>query len=347
MADSFEPNLMTTGMGSLPLTGGEAAARFVLDAGLSIPFWPQLPKRHFLEQMIPQFSEGMPCVRAELDNERVVFDAAEKYAHLERFYELFLGGEPGAFGLSTDAAEGYHAFLDVAAGTTWPIVKGQVTGPVTLCNGIFDEQKRPLYSDAELRDAAVKLLTRKAEHQIAGLEQFASQHVLIFVDEPVLAAYGSSAYLGISERDVCEMESEIFQAIAQAGGISGIHICGNSDWGMAIRTGARVINFDAYQYGERIALYPDDVSLLFDGGGCIAWGIVPTTERIAAETADSLAGRFDACVAALVDKGFEPDLVLNRSLLTPSCGAGNLSTDDAGRVFELLREMREMHVGGR
>lgn len=40
-------------------------------------------------------------------------------------------------------------------GLTW---FGQVTGPITFCTGISDEEKRPLYGGAELPDAATKLL---------------------------------------------------------------------------------------------------------------------------------------------------------------------------------------------
>ena len=63
---SFTPHLMTTGIGSVPHTNPEEAVSFVLEADLSIPFWPQLPARHFFEQMIPQYSEGMPCVALDV-----------------------------------------------------------------------------------------------------------------------------------------------------------------------------------------------------------------------------------------------------------------------------------------
>jgi len=345
MADLFHAPLATTGIGSLPFTDAEEAAAFVLDADLSVPFWPQLPRRGFLEQMIPQYSEAMPCVRVEPDEGRIVCDPTDKHRHLEPFYEAFLSEELAGFALSQRAAAGFHAFERVAAGRTWPVVKGQVTGPITFCTGIADADKRPLYSDAELREAAVKLLARKAQWQIERLRALASERVLIFVDEPVLAAYGSSAYLGISEEDVCELEGEVFAAIRQAGGIGGIHVCGNSDWGVVIRTGVDVLNFDAYQYGPTLALYPDDVRALLERGGSIAWGVVPTTGAIATETADSLAARLDACLDPLVAKGLSGDLLRERSLLTPSCGAGNMPPEHARRVFDLLGELRRKLLG--
>lgn len=338
---AFRPNLMSTGIGSLPLTDPDEAARFVLDAGFSIPFWPQLPPRSFLEGMIPQYSEGMPCVHADPDAERISFDARRKYERLEPFYEALLAGDPEAFAISEPYAAGLFAFLRRAEGRTWPMVKGQVTGPITFTTGIADENKTPLYNDAELRDAAVKLLARKARWQVRRLQPLSTGGVLIFVDEPVLAAYGSSAYVGIGEQNVHEMEGELFEAIAEAGAVPAMHVCGNSDWGVVMRTAVQVLNFDAYQYGTTLGLYPDELAGLLDRGGCVAWGLVPTSEAIRGENVDSLARRFDQCVASLTEKGFAEDLVRERSALTPSCGAGSMEPDDARRVFQLLRQLRD------
>ena len=342
MSDTLEPCLTTTGIGSVPLADPDEAAAFVFEADVSIPFWPQLPKRDFREQMIPQYAEAMPCVRIETDEGRTVFDPSDRYGELEQFYEAFLSENLEPFAITEQSAAGFHAFERMAGGRTWPVVKGQVTGPITFTTGIADNDKKPLYGDAELRDAAVKLLTRKAQWQIGRLAPLASERVLIFVDEPVLAAYGSSAYLHISEEDVRGMLGEVFAAIREAGAVTGIHVCGNSDWGVVIRSGVDVVNFDAYQYGSTIALYGDDVRALLDRGGSIAWGIVPTTPAVADETTDSLARRLDECFAALEARGLPRDALRRRAVLTPSCGAGNLSPDEARRVFRLLRELREL-----
>ena len=167
------------------------------------------------------------------------------------------------------------------------------------------------------------------------------RRVLLFVDEPVLAAFGSSSYLYISEENVLEMLGEVFSAIEDAGGITGIHVCGNSDWGVIVRSGVQVVNFDAYFYGESISLYPEQVKALFDRGGSIAWGIVPTTQVVNRESADSLTGRMEACFDAMTRKGFSKALLRERAMLTPSCGTGNLSAGEARRVFELLAEVRK------
>ena len=338
MADAFRPNLMTTGIGSVPILDPAEAVSFLLDADLSIPIWPQLPKRRPLEHMVPQFSEFMPCVWIDEAEGRIGFDAADKYERLGPFYEAFLSEDLSPFAVSEGAAAGLYEFERRAAGRTWPIVKGHVTGPLTFCMGIPDANKSPLYADADLRDAAVKLLTRKAQWQIERLRPFASDRVLIFVDEPVLAAYGSSAYLGITEEDVWQLEGEIFAAIHEAGAIAGMHVCGNSDWGVMMGTGVDVLNFDAWQYGPTMALYPDEVRALLDRGGCIAWGVVPTTQ-VAGATLEQVTARLDECLDALAAKGLDKDELRAAALLTPACGTGSIGLEDARKTFSLLHQL--------
>lgn len=345
MSANFKPCMATTGIGSVPFSNGDEAVAFLLNAGLSIPFWPQLPKRCFAEEMIPQYSEGMPCVRVESDQERILFDPCNRATELEEFYNKYMAEEPDLFPISSDVASGLYAFKSKVADRTWPVVKGHTTGPVTFCTGIYDKDKNPLYSDADLRDAAVKSIVRKVQWQIKFLKPLASERVLIFVDEPVLAAYGSSTYIYVSEEAVVEMLGEVFGAITEAGAIPGIHVCGNSDWGMIVRSGVQVVNFDAYQYGASISLYSNDIKTLFERGGSIAWGIIPTTTAVNKETAQSLAKLLMTCFDGLIKKGISKELLCERAILTPSCGTGSLTPEVAKRVFDLLAEVRTMtHV---
>ena len=337
----FTAELRTTGIGSLPLTDAAQAAEFVLEAGLSIPFWPQLPQRDFRELMIPQYSEGLPGIAIDMDGKKISCDTAEKAARLEIFYENFLTEDPQGFPISRDYAAGFYAFEEAARGRNWPHVKIHTTGPLTFTQGISDAQGNPIYNDPDLRDAAVKLLVRKTQWQARRLRTLSRGPLIIFLDEPVLAAYGSSAYVGISEADVHDILREPLDAIASEGAVSAIHVCGNSDWGVVIQSGIDILNFDAYQYGYSVALYADDVRELFGRGGNIAWGIVPTSEAVRSETADSLAKRLGESFKLLRAKGFSESTLEERCLLTPSCGAGSLSVDDTRRVFDLLLELRE------
>jgi len=336
------PNkLKTTGIGSLPFTDPNAAVRFVLESGPDIAFWPQLPRRTAAEKMIPQYAEYMPCVRWDETKKDFVLDISDKYAELEEFYGKYLAEDSSGFEFSENSAAGFYAFIKaLETREVPPSLKGQITGPVTFTTGISDPEGRTIYSDPELRDAAVKLLARNACMQVDCLKKTGTGDVVIFADEPVLSAYGSSAYVGISEEDVIGMLSEVFSAISKAGATPGMHVCGNSDWGMAMRSGVKMLNFDAYQYGKTMSLYTEELKHFFDSGGRIAWGIVPTTDAVESETASSLATKLNEALEALKEKGLERNTVLERSLITPSCGAGGLNQKLTEKVFSLLKELK-------
>lgn len=341
MTGKFVAEFRTTGIGSLPFTDAAQAARFVLDAELSIPFWPQLPQRDSRELMIPQYSESLPCASFDLDKNDVTCSLDQKAENLGEFYEKFLAEDSELFPISSDYATGLYAFEKAAGKRTWPNAKIQTTGPLTFTQGISDTEGNPIYNDPDLKDAAVKLLVRKTQWQVQRFAGFSDGPLIAFLDEPILAAYGSSAYVGISEQDVHDILREPIEAIRTEGAVSAIHVCGNSDWGVVIRSGIDILNFDAYEYGYSVALFAEDVKALLDRGGNIAWGIVPTSEAVRDETADTLAKRLADSFKPLVSKGFSESLLEERCLLTPSCGAGSLSIDDTRRVFDLLYELRE------
>jgi len=330
---------MTTGIGNLPYKNPDAAAAFVLAGDVSIPYWPQLPKRDFAEGIIAQFSEPMPCVRVDPVERKTRWGPERKYEELERFYSLLLAEEDELFGLSESRAAGFSAFCRAASGRRWSCVKGQVTGPITYTTSIQSRDGNVLFSDGDLRDAAVKMLARNARWQVQQLSLFAEEAAIIFVDEPVLAVYGSSALASISRERVHTMLGQVFEAIQDAGGISGMHVCGNSDWGVMASTGVQVLNFDAYQFGHTLALYPDAIAAHLARGGSIAWGIVPTTPEIAAAAIDPLAESLRQSLRLLADKGIDGELLRERILLTPSCGAGSMSETEAEKVFRLLRNL--------
>ncbi len=333
--------IKTTGIGSLPFTDPDEAVKFVLKSGPDIPFWPQLPRRAATEKMLPQYADHMPCVEWNDEKKDVYMDMTDKYKQLENFYEKYLANDPLMFAFPQESAEGFYSFKKTINNTEAPdTVKGQITGPVTFTTGISDPDGRTLYSDPELRDAAVKMLERNACMQVQLLKESGAGKVVIFADEPVLSAYGSSAYVGISEKDVIGMLSQIFSAVSDAGAMAGMHVCGNSDWSMAMRSGVQMLNFDAFQYGTSLALYAEELREFLDNGGLIAWGIVPTTGDIEDETADSLTARLEQALDSLAGKGLDSDRTLKQSLLTPSCGAGSLNVGQTKKVFALLADLK-------
>lgn len=324
----------TTGIGSLPYTNPEEACRNVLET-FDIPFWPQLPRLSFREWMIPQYSEGMPYVKIDLKKETICIDRS-KSDELERFYESY--EDDSRIAISEDYAKGLHTFLRIVK-QRFKFLKGHITGPLTFTLGLKDTEGRLVYFDEELREIALMLLKAKVRWQIDVLKQYADE-VIIFIDEPILSALGSSAYLGVNSGEAMRLIEETANTVKEAGGISGIHCCGNADWPSVLKSSIDILNFDAYGYFDAFAIYSDDIRRFLEKGGYLAWGIVPTTDAIKDESFDSIKKRFNYGIEKL-SKSIPSELILSRIILTPSCGTGSRSTEETEKIFQLLIRLEE------
>jgi len=342
---------LATAVGSFPHAEAEDALRLIMTYAPQIPFWPQLPL-YPEEWMTRQYNEGMPAVSTTGNRVYFATSKPEFDSELIGFYELYLQAVEMAemplahpLGISPHSARGLYAFLSMLREITYTPValKGQITGPITLATSITDQDGRSAYFDSRLREVVVKTLSLKAKWQIHQLRKFGSP-VIVFIDEPSLAAYGSSAFLGISEDDVKADLREIIERIHGEGGIAGLHCCENTDWGLLMRTGIDILSFDAYGFFDRVILYANDLRDFLNRGKVLAWGLIPTgdPEHIRAETSTSLAQRWKQYVRKLVGFGIDPQSVLHQSLLTPSCGTGSLTPQLSHRVMKLLGEVSEV-----
>jgi hypothetical protein len=186
------------------------------------------------------------------------------------------------------------------------------------------------------------VLTRQVILQSRWLmKRFApfGETVIAFLDEPSLAAFGSSSYIALSREQVIEHLGRAVTALKSDGAVVGVHVCGNTDWPMVVEAGADILNYDAYEYGSSMLLYPEEVGTLLKRGGALAWGIVPNSEKVRSETAASLQESFFSLVDGLAAKGIDRRLILEQSMLTPACGMGSMSVADAEKVILLLCEL--------
>jgi methionine synthase II (cobalamin-independent) len=311
-----------------------------------IPLWVQLPA-YRQEGMMVQFLPGIPGVVENQD--RVFVDTSESSFEddLLKFYEDYLaiteGGSPidgTRFVLTPETAKGFFTLLDAVKSAPHPPValKGQITGPVTLATGSTDQHGRALFYDDRLLDVVVKNLAMKARWQVEKLSQWGSP-AIIFIDEPGLAGFGTSAFISISREDVSRVLSEVIDGIHEAGGLAGVHVCANTDWSLILDSAADILSFDAYAFFDRLALYEAPLKTFFDQGRILAWGIVPTSNSrdITRETASSLVARWESQVSRLETLGIDRTKILAQSLITPSCGTGSLTPDQAIEVLEMTR----------
>jgi hypothetical protein len=150
--------------------------------------------------------------------------------------------------------------------------------------------------------------------------------------------------LPISREEVLEILNPTIEELRQAAGgplAVGLHCCGNTDWGLLLEAPIDILSFDSYGYFESLRLYEKAVAKFFDRGGWLAWGLVPTgAEEFKKQTADGLWQHFKQQVEQLaLDLKTGPKDILSRALLTPACGMGYLSPDEARRGFKVLADL--------
>ncbi len=340
-AESFSPRGMATAIGSFPHTEPAPALELIGKYLPEAPAWPQLPKRGLKENMCPQFSSGLPALRLDQEEGKIYFRIGDDLpAELEKFYLRVIEDDLDYFALTPDYALGFHAFLKyMESGNRFPLAKGCVTGPVTFGLTITDQDRKPSLYHPEIFDAITKTIALKAKWQVKQLSPFCDRPI-IFIDEPYLASVGS-ALVSLRVEEVIAKLDEVVSAIHGEGALAGVHCCANTDWSILMRTGVDILSFDAFGYAKNLLLYSEAIRGFFDRGGFLAWGITPSTDAIDNEDVDSLWARLMESWERLENLGFDRRELIERALITPSCGMGTVTPKQCEKILRANREISE------
>ncbi|MDT8334970.1 MAG: hypothetical protein RQ753_04670 [Desulfurivibrionaceae bacterium] len=343
--ENFSPRGLATLIGSLPVADHARGLELINRYTPEIPLWPQLPGNP-REGMLVQFMEGMVGL---IEGERTYFDTGGDFDEkLLPFFEEFLAVTDNPetlmnsrFAISRERAGGLYLLKsEVAASGRAEAVKGQITGPFTTLTGLQDQDQRLSYYNPALREMIVQGLAMKGAWQVNFLKE-TGLPVLVFIDEPALAGLGSSSLITISQEDLAADLNQVTGAIRGAGGLAGVHVCANTEWSLLLTGDIDIISFDAYNFFDRFITCRDQIHAYLERGGIIAWGIVPTSEedKIAGETTASLVARWEEQAAQLATERWTLAAILERSLITPSCGTGSLAPELAEKVLRLTSEI--------
>jgi len=335
------PHFAITTIGSLPHADPGEACSLMLDALPEMPAWPQLPKRSFLENMYAQYSEGLPGIRVDEENGRILFQVDESLeAELERFYQAVIDEELERFAISEEYAAGLQYFV---SGPFLPelekraFVKGQVTGPISFGLTVTDQSRRASLYNETLEQVIVKGLTLKSKWESQVLRRAApGAKVVMFFDEPYLVSVGS-ALINVSREQLIRDIKECLEG--SGADLTGVHCCGNTDWSILFETGVDIVNFDAFDYLDRFIAYGEEIKEHIQRGGMIAWGVVPNDERVFDGTGEMLAGIVESAFDILESRGIDRLALANQSMITPACGLGSASVEVAERVLYLLADV--------
>ena len=320
------------GIGSLPHTDPRAACELILTHFARSPFWPELPRRDWRESIGVEQARGLPGFIIDAVEKHAYFDSRKDVAgDLEVFYENYLAGENAPYGLSGGFMAGFDAMLELlnADGRRPMVLKGQLSGPTTLGLILRDELNKPLLYNDQAMDILVKATGMKAAWMATAMGEVCARPV-VFFDEPMLQSIGSAA-IPIDRSIAVDRLKELVQSVDC---LTGGHCCGNTDWSILIEAGLDIIAFDAWLFSEKLTLYSEQLRGFIEGGGLLAWGIVPASTLGVGTAVGAIYDKLMAGMELIGAKAAIPlETLIDHSLVTPSCGLGSLTEDQAGAIL--------------
>ena len=275
----LEAKCKTTAMGIMPHTTVNKALELAL--GLDIPFWPQLPKVSFHEDMYVQASENFPGITVDTDSERITLETGRFEEQIMAYSEKM--GEPETFALSRDYSAVYHQFLEQEL-KDYPAIRGQLIGPISFGFKVANENAKPIIYDEEVRTILFDFIQRKANVQYQELRK-KNRNAFVWLDEPGLGW----VFSGLSGYNDIQSRQDYQHFLSSLEGPKALHLCANVNLPYLLSLGVEILSFDSYQIEFMPKDYASVVAEFLRGGGIIAWGIVPTdSSSLGKETPETL-----------------------------------------------------------
>lgn len=302
-------NLLTTAMAVMPHTDAERALEVAL--GMDIPFWPQLPRLSYYEDMYVQAAEHFPGVVLDVENRRLSFSTDKFMDELESVMAGF--DDPALFDVSPDYSAVYHRFLEMDVSDR-PAIRGQLEGPISFGFNVNDENDRPILFNDTVRPFMFEFMARRVNVQLERLKQ-RNANAFMFVDEPGLQFLFSalSGYGDVQARQDMEM---FFSLIERP---RGVHLCGNPDWDFLLNLDIEVLSMDIYTNRDVFPAYSQSIKRFLEKGGTLVWGIVPTnSEPFEKESIQTLRDQLEEVWATLAARGIDRDMLISQSLISPA-----------------------------
>jgi methionine synthase II (cobalamin-independent) len=219
--------------------------------------------------------------------------------------------------------------------------KIQVAGPWTLAASVEKPRGDKVLSDHGARRELAQALAEGLTTHLADVRRrVAAERIVVQVDEPALTAVLAGAIptaSGLGRHRVVhppEASAALAWVLAAAGPDPWVHSCAAGvPWQLLRGAGARGLSADLS------VLTADDMDVLaeaLEAGETLALGVVPSLEPETVPDAKTLTERVLRWLDML---GLDPETVVERLVITPSCGLSGASPAWARRATELCREV--------
>jgi hypothetical protein len=330
-----KPCFAGTMMGAVPYREMDWAARTILEC------FPEAPCLPIMSRSIRWMLEGIPCLIFDREKKKVYFDITpQREKEVIEFYDRIDAGDLDYFATTREIAPFlYHMIRRIKEnrppGIKWVVC--HTSGPLLFGDLLKQADGTPSIHNETLRDILIKGLNFKArwlEKMIRS--EIPDIEVVFDLPETTLVNFTSSAGTGC-RGDIIEA---INQSFSNMKGLTWIHCCANIDWSLLLDSKVQVINFDAYQHAEQVALYTQGLKTFLERGGMLAWGIVPVvSDVLKGETAESLVQRLEVDIDRLVKRGIDEKKLAESSWVLPSCETVLLAPEEADRALKITRQI--------
>jgi hypothetical protein len=325
-------NLLTTAMAVMPHKDVGRALQVALS--LDVPFWPQLPKVSYYEDMYVQASEHFPGVVLDLEKRTLRFSMEKFVGEFEETMRHF--DEPEYLDISETYSVVYHRFLQLDLSGRVAI-RGQLEGPISFGMNVLDQDGRPILFDDSIRPFLLEVMAKRVNVQLNRLRK-KNTNAFMYIDEPGLQ-FLFSAMSGYSDQAAKGDLEKFFSLIERP---RGVHLCGNPDWDFLLGLDLDILSLDLYTNGEVFASYARSIGKFLDRGGIISWGIVPTNfEPFEKESLDSLEQMLTEVWTILHKKEIDLEFLLSRSLLSPAtcCLVNPDAEKTVEKAFQTVKDL--------
>jgi hypothetical protein len=301
---------------------------------LDIPFWPQLPKVSYYEDMYVQASEHFPGIVLDLEKRTLRFSMERFIGEVEETMRHF--DEPEYFDISETYSVVYPRFLQLDLSGRVAI-RGQLEGPISFGMNVLDQDGRSILFDDSVRPFLLEVMAKRVNVQLDRLKK-KNPNAFMYIDEPGLQ-FLFSAMSGYSDQAARGDLETFFSLIERP---RGVHLCGNPDWDFLLKLDLDILSLDVYTNGEVFASYARSIRKFLDRGGMISWGIVPTNfEPFEKESLDSLEQMLTGVWNILHKNGIDPEFLLSRSLLSPAtcCLVNPDAEKTVEKAFQTVKDL--------
>lgn len=339
MGKVFEkPNFAATMMAAVPYRDITKAGRVILEN------FPEAPCLPVMTRSMRWLLEGVPCLVIDRKQKQIfMVPPEEREEELLEFYSRYDQGDLDYFATTSQTAPFFYSMLETLKENRPHELKWVVfhtAGPVLVGDMLKQANGHPSIQHETLRDVLIKAINMKArwlEKKIK--EEIPEVEVTADLPETTLINFTSAGGTGTREQII----NAINEGFAELTCLTWVHCCANIDWTLLTDTNVGVINFDAYQHIENVALYAAEFGKFLGRGGMIGWGIVPVIDDLLSkESVQSLVEKLQRGIDLFISRGIDEELLASSSWVLPSCETVLLTPEQSDTVFSMTKEISEI-----